>query len=223
MSDAPARRMFSGFTVGTSTPPRWTLTGPDTPDLSTLLVVLLLAKASIEVRVPRSRYVVVGHAEAMKAMVDHVANEPGAREAGFVLEPEDIPSKPWLQSTPIRSADYRRFTELQGHATEINHAIARAVDYKLVPSWAGAGRWTITGSTARQMAWIAAEVLHKPLDASMAALGVTSMMVAREDRDGQPVAMNTVGRVSRTEVTRDPETGDLIRSVTVESDAGPEL
>lgn len=207
-----ARGLF-GWTVTRADPPRYVLTGPDSPDLSTLLMILVMAGVRVDVKTPRARYIVTGSAKTLDNLAALVAAEPGAAAAGFSLSLEtEPPAVPSLQSEPIRSAGYRRVSEVQGTAAHVREYVARAIDYRLYPSFVGAGRFTVTGSTERQMRWAAEVVVRKPLAETMQLLGVTSGMVAREDRDGQVFAMDTLGRTIRTTVVRDDE-GDLVSSI----------
>jgi hypothetical protein len=208
-----------GWTVTSSVKPRYVLTGPDSPALSTLLMILVMTGARVEMKKPRSRYIVTGNTKTMENLVTLVAKEPGAAEAGFSLmletEPPDVPQ---FQSEPIRSAGYRRVSEVQGTSAQVREYVARAIDYRLYPSLVGVGRFTVTGSTERQMRWAAEVVLRKPLDETMQLLGVTKGMVVREDRDGQVFAMDTLGRTTRTTVFRDDE-GELASSITRDVDS----
>lgn len=215
------RAMFA-WTVTRADPPRYVLTAPDTPELSRLLMVLIMAGARVEMKSLRSRYVVTGSTKTMESLSALVAKEPGAAEAGFSLVPEtEAPVVLSLKSEPIRTTGYRRVSEIQGHPWHVSEFIARAIDYRLYPTYVGAGRFTVTGPTERQMRWAANVVLKKPLADTMEALGVTADMVAREDRDGQLVVMTSIPRVSRTRVETD-DSGNLTSSVTTDFEAGDE-
>jgi hypothetical protein len=219
---APARAMFSGWTLNPPVPLRFVLSGPDSPELSTLLSIVVMAGARVQVKAPRGRYIVTGSIETLDNVAKLVADEPGAAEAGFTLEREtDPPANAVLLSEPIRSAGYRRVSEVQGPFWQVREFVARAIDYRLIPAFKGAGRWTVTGPTERQMRWAADVVVQKPLPEVMKMLGVTAGMVTREDRDGQPVAVNSIPRVSRTRVQTDDD-GNLTTSITSEFDAGDE-
>jgi hypothetical protein len=213
--------MFA-WTVTRADPPRYVLTGPDSPNLSALLMILVMAGARIEMKSLRSRYVVTGSNKTMENLSALVAAEPGAAEAGFSLKLEtEAPVVLSLKSEPIRSTGYRRVSEIQGHLGHVREFIARAIDYRLYPTFVGAGRFTVTGPTEQQMRWAADVVLRKPLADTMQALGVTADMVAREDRDGQPIVMTSIPRVSRTRIETDAA-GNLTSSVTTDFEAGDE-
>lgn len=211
-----ARPRFA-FTVTRSVVPRYELRGPDTPELSVLLNVLLLAGLEIEVKAARRRYVLTGPIEMLQRMAQLVADTPNATEAGFVIEPETAPAEISIGSKPVRTSRYLRVTELQGADFYVTEAIARAVDYRLTPRHEGADRWTVTGPSEHQMRWAAEVVVKKPLAEVMKALGVTAAMVAREDRDGTPVAINALPRASTTTLVHGPD-GELVKSMTTERD-----
>jgi hypothetical protein len=222
MSDAAspaARPMFSGYTVTRSAGQRFTLQGPDSPDLDTLLCTLVLAGVHVLCKAPRSRYVLVAPIELLDRMAELVAAEPGAKEAGFVLEREvepPITEAPTLRSEPVRSAPWRRVTEVQGAFSHVAGFVARAIDYGLTTRFEGAGRYSVTGPTARQVAWVSS-IRKKPRAQTMTDLAITEAMAAREDRDGVPMAVNAAPRRTVVTANRD-RSGEIAGTISEASD-----
>lgn len=221
MSDtaaAPPRPMFS-WTITANAEVRHELRGPDTPELSTLLCACVAAGAAVRVRTPRARYVLTGPQKTLDRLVELVAAEPGASEAGFVLRREIEPpaGEVFLQSDPVRVHPYRRATVLQGAFSTTCEHVARAIDYRLIPTFLGSGRWSVTGLTSLQVRWISEVVLLKPMDETLKSLGLSSVAVAREDRDGTLMATNPAQTFVRTRVRLD-EDGNLVGSETSEYD-----
>lgn len=220
MSETP---LFPGFTVTTYEEPRFVLLSPgDHAALDMLVAVALMAGYCVEAHKPGGRYILSDPTggklrESLATFADRVTALPAAQQAGVTILRETAPEVPRLSSRPVPARPQpRRITELQGNSGFINHAVRRAVDFGLTPSFQGAGRWHIVGPSARQMAWAAEEVLKSTVDDAMQRLGVTKGMVAREDLDGMPVAVDSLPRMSTTAIQFDDD-GNAIASKTVEA------
>jgi len=195
---------------------RWRLAGPSGADLDALVAGLICAGFAAEVLTAREAYRVDGDPDRLAAIAEQV-NTIG----GLNLAPEQAPTDAvHLRSTVRPPRPYRRTVALHSATEAASGLVARAVDVGLIVTGAGAAHYSITGSTALLVRWMAEHVYSQPRKHVLAELGLTEAAAAGEDLDMPIPTVHVVlppRRVSTDLIERNAE-GQITKVVRTETD-----
>ncbi len=188
---------------------RWLLTGPAGLELDTVVVLLLNAGVSVEF-VAAGTYRLDGPADLVFAFKAEVG------KVGLSITQEQPPAGlVSLTATVTPPGNFARSTIVH---TTVHAVVARAVDHRLKVAPVGISRFSVTGLTSRQMAWLV-EALGRSREDVLALFEITADDVRREDAMAESqVAVNVSlpDRRSETTVTERDDDGAIKKTQTIE-------
>jgi hypothetical protein len=186
---------------------RWRLDGPPGPHLDVLVSALVGAGVKAEAIVPATAYRLAGPEPLLEALAAELAAVDG-----FSLRHESAPVESVnLRTTVAPKYAPRRAVVVHGAGVHAAGFVARAIDAGLTVTTVGLSRWSVAGSGAALVAWLAGAWGKAPEDV-MQALGVTAEALAAEDDPVQPVPVVNVVLPDRrivSKITRDRD-GDIV-------------
>lgn len=200
---------------------RWRLDGPAGPQIDTLIGALIGAGVGVECITPGTAYRLDGPRDMLEALAAELNVAPE-----FALRNEMPPSQHvGVASTLTPAAAPRRAVVVHGAGVAASF-VARAVDRRLDVSTIGINRWSVRGSTAALVDWLAA-AYGKTRDEVLTLHEWTAEQVAAEDSptplvsvNAPPVNVNVQlpDRRITSEITRNAE-GDITNVVQLETNA----
>jgi hypothetical protein len=193
---------------------RWELSGPAGVHLALIAAQSIGSGCTVESIEPGRRYRIEGPDALLTALAEQVA-----KVEGYSLAHEAPPEGIRCTTAVEPARNFRRTNVIHGPAFG---PVARAIDLGLRVGTVGVLRWSITGPSAVQAAWLA-DVQGVTTDRVLEQWGVAPEQIAAEDASLSiavtvPVTVTLPARRTTTQSIKRDRDGNITGVVSIEAD-----